>query len=133
MLECVLFLVCFAHETAGAARTRSSLRPLDFEGKRYPERRAPCSARMRTCVRCLNFDFDTPHVIARSACDEAIHLTTGAAVRWIAARSLSSGAHSRDPVARNDVEAAFTIPSPASPPAYPAVPADAPSQIPAAP
>jgi len=41
-------------------------------------------------------------VIARSRCDEAIHLATGSAVKWIASRSLSSGAHSRDPLARND-------------------------------
>src|SRR5947209_9074395 len=32
--------------------------------------------------------------------DEAIH--TCLAARWIASRSLSSGAHSRDPLARND-------------------------------
>src|SRR4029079_9317559 len=38
--------------------------------------------------------------IARSAADEAIH--TFFADRWIASRSLSSGAHSRDPLARND-------------------------------
>jgi hypothetical protein len=31
--------------------------------------------------------------------DEAIHLTLWL---WIASRSLSSGAHSRDPLARND-------------------------------
>jgi hypothetical protein len=51
-------------------------------------------------------------VIARSACDdlsdvaqrakaEAIHFFFFAA-RWIASRSLSSGARSRDPLARND-------------------------------
>src|SRR6266436_2359836 len=39
-------------------------------------------------------------VIARS--DEAIH--TCFAERWIASRSLSSGARSRDPLARNDGE-----------------------------
>src|SRR5882762_5210969 len=33
--------------------------------------------------------------------DEAIHFFLCAA-RWIASRSLSSGAHSRDPLARND-------------------------------
>jgi hypothetical protein len=33
MLMCVFF-TAFAHETAGAARTRSSLRPLFFGGKR---------------------------------------------------------------------------------------------------
>jgi len=32
--------------------------------------------------------------------DEAIHAFF--VVRWIASRSLSSGAHSRDPLARND-------------------------------
>jgi hypothetical protein len=39
-------------------------------------------------------------VIARSVSDEAIQL--GLAARWIASRSLSSGARSRDPLARND-------------------------------
>jgi hypothetical protein len=42
------------------------------------------------------------NVIARSDSDEAIH--TCFAAMWIASRSLSSGAHSRDPLARNDVE-----------------------------
>jgi hypothetical protein len=36
----------------------------------------------------------------RSTCDEAIH--PSAYQSWIASRSLSSGAHSRDPLARND-------------------------------
>jgi len=35
MLVCALF-VHIAHETAGAARTRSSLRPLTIEGEEYP-------------------------------------------------------------------------------------------------
>jgi hypothetical protein len=39
-------------------------------------------------------------VIARSEADEAIH--RAARQRWIASWSLSSGAHSRDPLARND-------------------------------
>jgi hypothetical protein len=38
-------------------------------------------------------------VIARSASDEAIQT---AQLFWIALRGLSSGAHSRDPLARND-------------------------------
>jgi hypothetical protein len=41
-------------------------------------------------------------VIARSEADETIHACL--ASRWIASRSLSSGAHSRDPLARNDGE-----------------------------
>ncbi len=40
-------------------------------------------------------------VIARSSCDEAIH-RPNIKRSWIASRSLSSGAHSRDPLARND-------------------------------
>src|SRR3954453_8696517 len=39
-------------------------------------------------------------VCARQRSDEAIH--TCLVALWIASRSLSSGAHSRDPVARND-------------------------------
>jgi hypothetical protein len=35
MLVCALF-VHIAHETAGAARTRSSLRPLTIEGEEFP-------------------------------------------------------------------------------------------------
>ena len=35
MLVCALF-VHIAHETAGAARTRSSLRPLTTEGEEFP-------------------------------------------------------------------------------------------------
>jgi len=41
-------------------------------------------------------------VIARSDSDEAIQLSCRGNGSWIASRSLSSGAHSRDPVARND-------------------------------
>jgi hypothetical protein len=37
-----------------------------------------------------------------SESDEAIHLRSGDAEQWIASWSLSSGAHSRDPLARND-------------------------------
>ena len=44
-------------------------------------------------------------VIARSACDEAIHSAKSdlsSPNECIASRSLSSGAHLRDPLARND-------------------------------
>jgi hypothetical protein len=43
MLMCV-FLSTFAHETSGAARTRSSLRPLFFEGETIYKTRAHCVA-----------------------------------------------------------------------------------------
>jgi len=42
-----------------------------------------------------------PIVIARSETDEAIQLSQRITF-WIASWSLSSGAHSRDPLARND-------------------------------
>jgi hypothetical protein len=50
MLMCVL-LFPFAHETAGAARTRSSLRPLFFRAKLFCKTRAHAVARTRRCVR----------------------------------------------------------------------------------
>src|SRR2546423_14474303 len=50
MLVCAL-LVHIAHETAGAARTRSSLRPLFGEGKEVSGKaRADQAARSRNCV-----------------------------------------------------------------------------------
>ena len=58
--------------------------------------RRGCRERVSS-LRCLL-------VIARSSCDEAIHTFFVAA--WIASRSLSSGAHSRDPLARKDVDGA---------------------------
>ncbi len=52
---------------------------------------------------------DADSVIARSDSDEAIHASADAA-RWIASRSLSSGARWRDPLARNDgIGALFAI------------------------
>jgi hypothetical protein len=41
-------------------------------------------------------------VTERSTCDEAIQLSNLRRQSWIASLSLSSGAHSRDPLARND-------------------------------
>ena len=51
MLMCVL-LSAFAHETAGAARTRSSLRPLFFRGERLQASGAACreNAELRPAV-----------------------------------------------------------------------------------
>src|SRR5229473_3433609 len=50
MLVCV-FSVLFARETAGAARTRSSLRPLTTGGGTFPlKTRATCAARSRSRV-----------------------------------------------------------------------------------
>src|SRR6478736_6467024 len=50
MLVCV-FYVQFAHETAGAARTRSSLRPLFSEGGMSLENLARTARRDRQAVR----------------------------------------------------------------------------------
>src|SRR5260370_42027882 len=59
MLVCV-FLCMFAHETAGAARTRLSLRPLVLiEGGNRRKARAHRAARSRGCVcdtRCLKIE-----------------------------------------------------------------------------
>jgi hypothetical protein len=44
----------------------------------------------------------SPSVIARRASDEAIQLSVSWREGWIASRGLSSGARSRDALARND-------------------------------
>src|SRR6267154_2189291 len=54
------------------------------------------TAQHLNCLCCLKLE--CRHCEERS--DEAIHALFAA--RWIASRSLSSGAHSRDPLARND-------------------------------
>jgi len=63
MLVCV-FLCKFAHETAGAARIRLSLRPLIGEGESFMHDSG--------ASRCGNAE-SHHDVIARSASDEAIH------------------------------------------------------------
>src|SRR6266436_1010713 len=93
--SCAFLLCAFARETAGAARTRLSLRPLISEGQCSGKLRAHRAARSRTHIR----NQERRHCEERS--DEAIHPSACAAL-WIASRSLSSGARSRDPVARND-------------------------------
>jgi hypothetical protein len=56
------------------------------------------SGALRGEVAKSYLEFEQRHCEERS--DEAIH--SFFAARWIASRSLSSGAHSRDPLARND-------------------------------
>jgi hypothetical protein len=94
MLMCV-FLFAFAHETSGAARTRSSLRPLFFGRNELQNfgRIAPreCGGVPRTI-----------NVIARSTCDEAIQFFPS--LPWIASLTLAmtmldAGAGRQDPVA----------------------------------
>src|ERR1700676_226036 len=70
-----------------AAKTAESKAQTCQEGKVSGLMDGPSSATNRHCEE-------------RS--DEAIH--TFLLERWVASRSLSSGAHSRDPLARNDVE-----------------------------
>jgi hypothetical protein len=54
------FFVQFAHETAGAARTRSSLRPLTSEGRMFSgQPRANHAARPRSCV-CWGIQWPHP-------------------------------------------------------------------------
>src|SRR5438552_1436627 len=50
--SCAPCFVHDAHETAGAARIRHSLRPLIGEGGKFPAKlRAPCAARMRSHIQ----------------------------------------------------------------------------------
>src|SRR5882724_4116084 len=69
MLVCV-FLCLFAHETAGAARTRLSLRPLVvIEGGNRRKARAHRAARMRTHILSLydNCIRTHTHVVPQAA------------------------------------------------------------------
>src|ERR1700688_4083113 len=87
----LVWLFFFAHQAAGASSARHSLRPLlegqDVSGKP----RAKNTRRDRGRVFCRHCEEQS---------DEAIH--TSLADPRIASWSLSSGAHSRDPLARND-------------------------------
>jgi hypothetical protein len=76
---------------AGATGARLSLRPLIFEGHCFLNN-SGASRRGKAKLYLT--------VIAVERSDEAIH--SFFAATWIASRSLSSGAHSRDPLARND-------------------------------
>jgi hypothetical protein len=79
----------FAREAAGASGTRLSLRPLLSEGQKLNlGRMAP-----RECGRVS--------ASLRGAKRRSNPLSPLSWL-WIASRSLSSGAHSRDPLARND-------------------------------
>src|SRR5260221_2979381 len=63
------FLCNIAHETAGAARTRSSLRPLISEGEVFEQilgRVAP-----RDDLRCLKFEWKARAIPPRRPCEYA--------------------------------------------------------------
>jgi hypothetical protein len=62
-----------ARETAGAARTRSSLRPLCFEGKVLANLGHIMPRDREVVFGLIEVVFGLINVIARSACDEAIH------------------------------------------------------------
>src|ERR1700736_2885632 len=87
--SCAHFLVQLAHETAGAARTRHSLRPLLFGARdSWNHSGAWRRGSVNSCPPSLRAKRSNPLFLCMA--------------RWIASRSLSSGAHSRDPLARND-------------------------------
>jgi hypothetical protein len=88
MLVGVLF-VQFAHGTAGAARIRLSLRPLIKRVRNFLKTSG--AQRGEIAKVCL--------VVIASAAKQS---TYPLAAPWIASRSLSSGARSHDPLARND-------------------------------
>src|SRR5258708_29232989 len=94
MLVCALS-VQIARETAGAARTGVSLRPLISRAEDEIKPRAHRAAGMRNCVWNLESRHCEEHLRRSNPCFLR-------AERWVASRSLSSGAHSRDAVARND-------------------------------
>jgi len=85
--SCACSYAHIARETAGAASTRRSLRPL-MGGRISNDSGA---------LRGEGAKARHEVVIARSACDEAIHSFFLYAVRWIASRSLSSGGALRRP------------------------------------
>jgi hypothetical protein len=91
----LVWLFFSAHQAMGASSARHSLRPL-IEGQDVHEQTS----------RETRGEIADSHlaVVARSASDEATLFLLAAL--WIASRSLSSRAHSRDPLARNDVEGA---------------------------
>src|SRR3954468_14554114 len=97
-------LVCvsshhLAHETAGAARTRSSLRPLIFSRVVRTTTRAPRAARTRTCVWANSFRDDA--LAADLRCAIAHRGILGLRVR---SGACHWGARRADPLAlpRND-------------------------------
>ncbi len=71
--SCAAFFVQTAHETAGAARTRSSLRPL-FGGQGISGKaRAQCVARSRSRIHCLKLESEVqaPNVGSLALAGEA--------------------------------------------------------------
>src|SRR5712692_4462899 len=90
LLVCVLPIQS-AHETAGAAGTRHSPRPP--WGRKINAQLGRIAPRDREVASGFV-------VIARSEATKQSILSFAAL--WIASRSLSSGVHSRDPLARND-------------------------------
>src|SRR5579862_7793277 len=98
MLVCAFFCAV-AHETAGAARIRHSLLPLLW---RDNETQASGRSCRENADAHLLFEQkqNSYTVIARSRCDEAIHLATGSAVKWIASLALAMTADGRCPELR---------------------------------
>jgi hypothetical protein len=94
--------VHIAHETAGAARIGHSLRPLIFEGEMFKQNsRETRGEIVKLCFPSLRGALATtcpPKFGERRRKQSILSLVAA----WIASRSLSSGARSRDPMARND-------------------------------
>src|SRR5713101_3475800 len=95
LLVCVLPIQS-AHETAGAAGTRHSPRPP--WGRKINANLGRIAPRGREVVSRIG----ATSLRAKRSNPFFLYVA-----RWIASRSLSSGAHSRDPVARNDVAGCF--------------------------
>ncbi len=93
MLVCLFY---FAREAAGALRARHSLRPLIFSGQEFKANLGRIAPRERGV---LFWKLGQRHCEERKRRSNPFFVC---AALWIASRSLSSGAHSRDPLARND-------------------------------
>src|SRR4029079_18172134 len=78
MLMCALFLP-IAHETAGAARIRHSLRPLFGEGDELQANLGRNATRQRDTVYAVIACDKRVALAQGSSCDEAIHVTASGA------------------------------------------------------
>ena len=85
--SCALCYVYFARETAGAARTRSSLRPPFSEGHRFAKLGHLCRGNANVCLAVIASDLSAE---ARRAKAEAKQSMPPRKERWIASSLRSS-------------------------------------------
>jgi hypothetical protein len=104
-----IFNYHFAHEAAGALGTRHSPRPL-WGGRFWHNPGASRRGNAKSYLDVIACDkreafaqgSDLSAVAQRAKAEATKQSSFVLAEKWIASRSLSSGAHWRDPLARND-------------------------------